>query len=150
MIFWMVNPTRAYFLVNSSATLEDGTFSLQQGAPFTATGLNAQAAFFMDGFDLAFKDRVGTFTPNGSGALTWSHQADSFDPNAGAILSSFSSTGTYQLSSNGRATVTIHNLLDTNVDSSMVFYLSANNTGYMVQEDQGFNIGGAFTVQTGP
>jgi hypothetical protein len=150
-IFWMVNGTRAYFLVNSSATLEDGTFSLQQGAPFTGTGLNAQSAFFMDGFDIAFKDRVGTFTPNGSGTLTWSHQADSFDRNSGiGLLSSFSTTGTYQLDSNGRATVTIHDLLGNNVDSSMVFYLGSNNTGFVVQEDQGFNIGGAFTIQTGP
>ncbi|MFY9559440.1 MAG: hypothetical protein WAQ52_04330 [Terriglobales bacterium] len=149
-IFWMVSGTRAYFLVNSSATLEDGTLSQQQGAPFTNTGLNAQAALVMDGFDLAFKDRVGTITPNGSGTFNWSQQANSFDAGVGVgTLSSFSTTGTYQLNSNGRVTATVNGLLGNNANSSMVFYLVSNNTGYMVEEDQGFDIGGAFTKQTG-
>ena len=150
-IFWMVSGTRAYFLVNSSATLEDGTFSQQQGAPFANTALNAQAAMFMDGFDLAFKDRVGTMTPNGSGTLSWSQQANSFDAGVGlGTLSSFSTTGTYQVNSNGRATATVNGLLGNGTNSDMVFYLVSNNTGFMVEEDQGFDVGGAFTKQTGP
>ena len=150
-IFWMVSGTSAYFLVNSTTTLEDGTFSLQQGAPFTNTGLNTQAAMFMDGFDLAFKDRVGTMTPNGSGTFKWNQEANSFDPVAGiGTLSSFSTTGTYQLSSNGRATATVNSLLGNGNNSSMVFYLVSSNTGFMVEEDQGFDVGGAFTKQTGP
>ena len=150
-IFWMVSGTRAYFLVNSSTTLEDGTFSQQQGVPFTNAGLNAQAAMFMDGFDLAFKDRVGTMTPNGSGTLSWSQQANSFDAGVGlGTLSSFSTTGTYQVNSNGRATATVNGLLGNGTNSDMVFYLVSNNTGFMVEEDQGFDVGGAFTKQTGP
>ena len=150
-IFWMVDGTRAYFLVNSSAALEDGTFSMQQGAPFANAALNKQSALFMDGFDVAFKDRVGTITPDGNGAFNWSHQANSFDPpSQTGILSSFSTNGTYQLDANGRATVTVNGLLGGGNNSSMVFYLVSNNTGYMVQEDTGFDIGGAFTIQTGP
>jgi hypothetical protein len=149
-IFWMVSGTRAYFLVNSTSTLEDGTFSLQQGAPFTNTGLNAQAAMFMDGFDLAFKDRVGTIVPDGNGNFKWSQQANSFDANAGAgTLSSFSTTGTNQVAANGRSTVTVNGLIN-GANSSMVFYLTSNNTGFMVEEDQGFDVGGAFTKQIGP
>jgi hypothetical protein len=32
----------------------------------------------------------------------------------------------------------------------MIFYLISNNTGFMVEEDQGFDVGGAFTKQIGP
>ena len=150
-IFWMVNPTRAYFLVNSSSGLEDGTFTKQQGAPFTNASLNKQAALFMDGFDVAFKDRVGTLEPDGNGNFTWHHQALSYDSNVvinPGVGSSFSTTGTYQVGSNGRVTATVKGLI--NGDSSMVFYLTSPNAGYMLQEDQGFDIGGAFTQQVGP
>ena len=149
-IFWMVSGTRAYFLVNSSSTLEDGTFVLQQGAPFTNAALNAQTAMFMDGFDLAFKDRVGTIVPDGNGNFKWSQQANSFDPNTGiGTPTSFSTTGTNQVGTNGRATVTVNSLIN-GANSNMVYYLSSNNTGFMVEEDQGFDVGGAFTKQIGP
>src|SRR5208337_3084010 len=32
-IFWMLNGSYAYFLADNTAAVEDGTFSLQQGAP---------------------------------------------------------------------------------------------------------------------
>ena len=137
-IFWMVNGTRAYFLADSTLAVEDGTFSLQQGAPFTA--LTSQAAFVMDGFDVAFKDRVGLFKPT-SGGFNWNQAANSFDANSGiGNPSTLPTSGTYQVSSNGRVTVTVNN-----VDNSLVFYLSSANTGFMVQEDA--DIGGAFTQQ---
>jgi hypothetical protein len=139
-IFWSLNGTRAYFLANSTLAVEDGTFSLQQGAPFAA--LTSQAAFFMDGFDTAFKDRVGLFKPT-SGGFNWNQAANSFDTSIFppvATLTSSATNGTYQVSSNGRVTVTVNN-----VDNSIVFYLSSANTGFMVQEDA--DIGGAFTQQ---
>ncbi len=137
-IFWMVNGTRAYFLANNTAAVEDGTFSLQQGAPFTA--LSSQAAFVMDGFDVAFKDRVGLFKPT-SGGFNWNQETNSFDPIAGiGSPSALPTSGTYQVSSNGRVTVTVNN-----VTSSLVFYLSSANTGFMVQEDA--DIGGSFAQQ---
>jgi hypothetical protein len=139
-IFWMVNEARAYFLANSTAAIEDGTFSVQQGAPFTA--LTSQAAFFMDGFDVAYKDRVGAFKPT-SGGFNWNQAANSFDTSIfppAATLTSLPTNGSYQVSSNGRVTVTVNN-----VDNSIVFYLSSANTGFMVQEDA--DIGGAFTQQ---
>jgi hypothetical protein len=137
-IFWMVNGTRAYFLANETAAVEDGTFSLQQGAPFSA--LSSQAAFVMDGFDVAFKDRVGLFKPT-SGGFNWNQAANSFDAIAGVgTPSARGTTGAYQVSSNGRVTVTVNN-----VTPSLVFYLSSANTGFMVQEDA--DIGGSFTQQ---
>jgi hypothetical protein len=136
-IFWTLNGTRAYFLVNSTLAVEDGTFSQQQGAPFTA--LSSQAAFVMDGFDVSYKDRVGAFKPTSSG-FNWNQAANSFDVNLGGNPSALGTTGTYQVSSNGRVTVSVNN-----VTPSLVFYLSSANTGFMVQEDA--DIGGSFSQQ---
>jgi hypothetical protein len=144
-IFWMVGGTRAYFLANNTAAVEDGTLSLQQGAPFTA--LSSQAAFVMDGFDIAFKDRVGLFKPT-SGGFNWNQAANSFDPvQEIGTLTATSTSGTYTVTSNGRVAVAV-----TGVTTSAVFYLSSANTGFMVQEDTnslgGINdIGGSFTQQ---
>lgn len=139
--FWMVSPTRAYFLANETAAVEDGTFSLQTGAPFTA--LSNQSAFFMDGFDTAYKDRVGLFKATTAGAFNWNQAANSFDTSVFppvATLSSSGTNGTYQIASNGRVTVSVNG-----VTSSLVFYLSSANTGFMVQEDA--DIGGSFSQQ---
>jgi hypothetical protein len=149
-VFWIVNPSRAFLLVNSNAGVEDGTMAKQQGAPFSNVSLNKQTAFFMDGFDLTFKDRVGTITPDGNGNFKWSQQANSFDPaSETGFPSSFSTTGTNQVGSNGRVTVTVNGLLNPG-NSSLVLYMVTNNTGFVVAEDPGFDLGGAFTVQTGP
>jgi hypothetical protein len=147
-VFWMVSPTRAYLLVNTSGAIEDGTFSQQQGAPFSNSSWSNQSAFFMDGFDLAFKDRVGVINPN-NGSFGWIQQAESFDVIQGGLGSGLSTTGTYQVSANGRVVVTVNGLLNPG-NSNMVFYLISNSSGFMVQEDQGFDIGGAFSQQTGP
>jgi hypothetical protein len=134
-IFWMVNNTRAYLLVNSTAAVEDGTFSLQTGGPFTA--LTAQAAFNMDGFDTTDKDRIGVFEPTGTG-FKWNQEANAFS-GVSAVLT-LGTTGTYQVGSNGRVAVVVNG-----VTNSLVFYLSSPNTGFMVQEDA--NIGGVFSQQ---
>ena len=141
-VFWMVNGTSAYFLAlhtTSAGTIEDGTFSQQTGGPFTA--LTSPAAFVMDGFDVAYKDRVGAFKPTAT-SFNWNQAANSFDPTVsnGGLPSAIGTNGTYQVSSNGRATVTVNN-----VDNAIVFYLSSANSGFMVQEDA--DIGGAFSQQ---
>ena len=140
-VFWMLEPTRAYVLINNSGAIEDGSFTRQQGAPFSNSSLGSQAAFVMDGFDTAFKDRSGVITPNGTGTFAWNQQANSFDVILGGFPSSSTTNGTYQVSSNGRVTAAV-----SNVTNSVVFYLSSNNSGYMVQED-GSDIGGAFATQ---
>ena len=137
-IFWMVNGTSAYFLADSATAVEDGTFSLQQGAPFSAIG--SQAAFVMDGFDTTYKDRVGAFQPTSSG-FNWNQAANAFDSTTGiGTLTSTGTNGTAQVSSNGRVAVTVNG-----VTSSLVFYLSGPGSGFMVQEDA--DIGGAFSQQ---
>jgi hypothetical protein len=147
-VMYLVSPSRALFLVNDSSNVEDGTLDKQSGT-FSNSSLNGQAAFFMDGIDevqALFKDRVGTLTPNGSGALSTNYVSSFFDPNAavgGSQVNAFS--GTYAVTSNGRATAQFSGFTN-----NMVFYLSSTNTGYFLQADSGIDIGGAFTKQTGP
>jgi hypothetical protein len=101
----------------------------------------------MDGFDVAFKDRVGLFKPT-SGGFNWNQAANSFDPvQEIGTLTATATNGTYQVSSNGRVDVVVNG-----VTTSVVFYLSSADTGFMVQEDTnslgGVNdIGGSFAQQ---
>jgi hypothetical protein len=147
-VMYMVSPSRALFLVNDSTNVEDGTLDKQTGT-FSNSSMNGQSAFFMDGIDegqLLFKDRVGTLTPNGSGALSTDYRTSFFDPNAALGGSQdFAFSGNYAVSGNGRATAQF-----TGFTNNMVFYLSSANSGYFLQADTGIDMGGAFTKQTGP
>jgi hypothetical protein len=139
-IFWMVNSSRAYFLVDSGTAVEDGIYTLQTG-----TTLTSQAAFTMDGIDTGgIKNRVGIFSPSGSGILRWNQESNSFLPSAGSgQVTTLGTTATYQVSANGRVTVVVNNV--TSGTPGMVFYLSSPNTGFMVEEDS--NVGGSFVQQ---
>lgn len=147
-VMFLVSPSRALFLVNDPTNVEDGTVDKQSGA-FSNGSLNGQAALFMDGLDevnVLFKDRVGTLTPNGSGTLSTNYRTSFFDPNhAVGGNQDFAFSGTYAVSPNGRATAQI-----TGFTNNMVYYLSSTNTGYFLQADQGIDMGGALTQQTGP
>jgi hypothetical protein len=139
-VFWMASPTNAYFLNNSSLAVEDGTFSQQSG---TVSALSSQAAFVMDGYPGSLGDQVGDFLATSSTAFNWNEQANLAGDGAAAI----GTNGSYTISSNGRVEVTVNNF---NPASSLVFYLSSPNTGYMVEVDGSGDIGGAFTQQTSP
>jgi hypothetical protein len=147
-IFWMVSPSKAYFLVNNSVAVEDGTIQQQSGGSFTNANMTNQAAFVMDGFDTGFKDRVGPFLPDGGGNLKWNQQANLFTlDNTGTgvgVGSTLATSGTYQVGTNGRVTSSV-----SNVSGNLVFYLISNGNGYMVQEDPTFDIGGQFSAQSG-
>ena len=139
-IFWMVSPTKAYFLVNSSSAVEDGVFNLQTGGPFSNSSLSGQAALVMDGTDTTYKDRTGVFQPTSGGGLKWKQTANAFDPVAGGLITETGTNGSATVDASGRATVTV-----SGVTGSLVFYLISPNNGVMVQEDA--DIGGAFSQQ---
>lgn len=138
-IFWMVNGSNAYFLADNTLAVEDGTFSRQTGAPFSA--LSGHVAFTMDGVDGGgFKDRVGDFSVVSNG-FNWNQVANSFNPSTGfGTVTLLGTNGTDTVGSNGRVAVTVNG-----VTPSLVFYLNAPNSGFMVQEDA--NIGGVFSQQ---
>src|SRR5260370_14523568 len=95
-MFWMGVGTRPTSLATNTAAVEDGTFSQQTGGPFTA--LSSQAAFVMDGFDIAYKDRVGVFKPTTSG-FNWNQAANSFSASQGVLLTATPNNRTYPVSS---------------------------------------------------
>jgi len=135
-IFWVVNGTSAYYITDNTAAAEDGSFSLQSGAPFSA--LTSQAAFVIDGFPSVppgQADQVGAFEPTSSTAFNWKEQA-----NQAGGLTAIGTNGTYTVSANGRVAVTVNG-----ITPSLIFYLSSANTGFMVEED--WNDGGVFALQ---
>ena len=142
-IFWMVSPARAFFLTNDSTKVEDGTLDQQKGS-FSNSTLSGQYGFVMDGFDLNagnFVDRVGWISGDGSGNLKWNEVVnDSGTAQQPGIL-----TGTYAVSSNGRATATVTNLSINSND--LVFYLVSGSTGYILQNDPGIEIVGNMAAQ---
>jgi hypothetical protein len=143
--FWMVNPSRGFFLItDDSNAVEDGTLDLQSGT-FTNATMNGQFAFMMDGFDTTqLLDRLGTLTWDGTSKLTLNEVANSTLNNAGAISPGVL-TGSYSVSSNGRAVGTINNLSVTNND--LVFYLISGSDAYILQNDTGVQINGMISLQ---
>jgi hypothetical protein len=150
-VMWLVSSSRAYFLVNDPVNVEDGTLDKQTGSGFSNSSMNAQYAFVMDGYDnnaqLPYRDRVGTWIPNGSGSVATNYVASGFLPSSPPLGSAtFNNlSGTYTVAASGRATASVNSL-----SSGLILYLVSNNSGYMLQTDSGVDIGGAFTVQTGP
>ncbi|HEX7422542.1 MAG TPA: hypothetical protein VF311_01455 [Terriglobales bacterium] len=147
-VMYLVSPSRAYFLVNDPINVEDGTLDRQTGSPFSNGSMKGQYAFVMDGFDATaqfpYRDRVGTWTPNGSGSVSTSYRASGFNPSFPPTGSFSDNTlsGTYSTGSSGRTTSAING-----VSSNLILYMGSNNSGYILQADTGVDIGGAFVVQ---
>ncbi len=140
---WLVSPARAFFLINDSSKVEDGTLDLQSGT-FSNSTMNGQFAFVMDGFDPNPKDRVGTLQWDGNGKLTLNEFV-----NAAGVTNIFVLPGTYSVSSNGRTTGSVSNL-----SSNLVFYLisgSPTNTNapnaYILQNDINVEVNGTMSKQ---
>jgi hypothetical protein len=142
---WMVSAARGFFLItNDTNAVEDGTLDLQSGS-FTNATLNGQFAFMMDGFDTTqLLDRLGTLTWDGTSKLTLNEVANSSATGQGAISPGVL-TGSYSVSSNGRAVGTINNLSLTNND--LVFYLISGSDAYLLQNDSGVQINGMISLQ---
>jgi hypothetical protein len=142
--FWMVSPSRAFFITNDSNKVERGTVDLQSGSFSNAT-LNGQYAFVMDGFDLnltnPFIDRVGWIQWNGAGTLTWNE----FVNNSGSTNTSGALAGTYAVGNNGRATASVTGLSYNAND--IVIYLTSGTGGYMLENDAGVEINGQMSQQ---
>jgi hypothetical protein len=138
-IFWMVSPTRAYTLTNTTAEIEDGTVDQQQATSFNNASLNAQYAFVMDGFDSNSKDRVGTMLFDGNGNMTVRQFA-----NAGGFSSQATLAANYQAvsSGNGRVLVAIDQ-----ISNNVVLYMVSTNEAYILQNDPGIGISGAMSKQ---
>ena len=138
-VLWMVSRSRAFFLVNDSSRVEDGTVDLQQGTSFSNSSLNGQFAFVMDGFDSqSLVDRTGTLQADGNGNLNLNEVLN----RAGTISLPGFLPGTYTVSANGRVAGSV-----TNLSSNLVFYMISGNSGYLLQNDPGTEIAGTMGHQ---
>jgi hypothetical protein len=144
-IFWMVSPSRAYFLVNDVDKVEEGTIDLQQINTFVNSDLKGQYALVMDGNTQGtLLTRSGTFIPDGNGNLTLNEEANSLSSLPGNI-NDVVLTGSYAMSGNGRATASINTL-----SSNLVLYMVSSGQAYILQNDAGTEISGQVTLQTSP
>ena len=138
-IFWMVSPSRAFFITNDPSKVEDGTVDLQQAITFSNSTMKGQFAVLMDGFDpFNFVDRVGTLQWDGAGNLT----LNEFINRSGTTQTSGFITGTYSVASNGRASGAISGL-----SNNLVFYLISGSDEYILQNDSGTEIDGVMGKQ---
>jgi len=149
--YWMVSPSRAFFLTDDTSKVEDGTADQQQGS-FSNSSLNGQYAFSMDGLEFTSNGtvaltRVGWIIGNGSGTLTWNETANSGQPGSppATLNQPGNLSGTYSVASNGRTTATVNNLSINSND--IVFYLVSSSKAYMLQNDTGVEIVGTMAAQ---
>jgi len=145
-ILWLVNPSRAFLLVDDSTKVEDGTVDLQQNTSFVTTDLSQQATMLMEGITSTnYLTRVGTFIPDGKGNLTVNEVANAFTTSQGATISSPSLPGgSFSVDPAGRVTATIN--ASPNID--VVLYLISPNQGYILQADTGVQVSGQIQLQT--
>jgi len=145
-IFWMVNPSRAFFLNNDSTVIEDGTADLQTASSFAASSLKGQFALVMDGIGgigltPEILARVGTLQFDGSSKLVLIELANASGFGSGA-QSPGALSGTYSVSSNGRVTGTLGGST-----LNFVLYGVSGSNAYALQTDVGTNTSGTVELQ---
>jgi hypothetical protein len=140
-VFWMVSPSRAFFLNNSASSLEDGTADLQTTNGFSAATFKGQFAVGMDGLDLVnnqLLSRVGALQLDGSSKAIFSEDASS----SGGGVNQQQLTGSYSATSNGRVVINLNsNTLD------LVMYAVSGSQAYVMQQDGGFVTSGTMLLQ---
>jgi hypothetical protein len=140
-IFWMVNPSRAFFLNSNSTVIEDGTADLQTASTFSASALKGQFALVMDGITPQALARVGTLQFDGSSKLVLIELANDAGSGSGA-QSPGALSGTYSVASNGRVTGTLNGS-----SLNLVMYVVSGSNAYALQTDVGTNTSGTVELQ---
>ena len=152
-VFWMVSNSRAYFLINSNAKVEDGTLDMQTQNTFATTDFKSQFgyAMVMDGYlaSSGFLTRLGTLYPDGNGNLALNEEVNSlpFPPGSlpGSVNDPPTLQGTYQVATTGRITGVINTL-----SSNLVGYMVSPGQVYWLQNDPSVEVSGQLTLQTSP
>jgi hypothetical protein len=149
-VFWMVSPSRAFFLISSASDVEDGTADLQTVNSFSTSTMKGQYAMVMDGveFDqfnnVSDLSRIGALNFDGSGRLTLAELANlggngAQPPQGGGL------TGNYQVDSTGRITGTLNN--SGNFPLDLVMYAVSGSDAYVLQTDSGTGTSGTVSLQ---
>ena len=149
-IFWMVSPSRAFFVNAGTASVEEGTADLQQAPPMTPASLTQQYSLAMDGVDTGALDqtpellsRVGTLQFNGTGKLTLNEVSNGSFFGSGA-QSPGVMNGTYSVGSNGRIVGSTNN---SNGGISFVMYAASPSQAYVLQTDRSLITSGMMQLQ---
>ena len=145
-VYWLISPTKAYFLVNDPNKAAEGTADLQTASSFSNATVNGQFAYLNNGVQLVggtisnTVDRVATLQWDGSGGLI----LNEFINLTGTTSVPGFLSGSYSVSSNGRTTARING--STN-DINLVFYLISGGQGYVLQTDVGNEVDGVTQLQ---
>ena len=145
-VFWIVSPSRAFFLINSGTKVEDGTADLQTVNSFSTSTMNGQFAMVMDGVAAADLARIGPMNFNGAGRLTLAELVNDFStgngaqpPNGGGL------TGSYQVdSSTGRIVGALSN---SGGGLDLAMYAISGSDAYVLQTDTGTVTSGTVSLQ---
>ena len=144
-IAWMIDSSRALFLMNVPGLAEDGRLSQQQGGPFSASSLNGNYSFLMFGYDQQSPieiDRVGTMAFDGSSTVTLTNY---FVNRGGSRSQTQSSAGNYSVSPNGRLSASING-----ISNALVVYLNSSGAGDLILGDTGDEVSGSIAMVPTP
>jgi len=144
-VYWMVSPSRAFFLFESIGSAEDGTLDLQTTSSFSNSTMKGQFALGMDGIDTTPEgvSRIGTYQFNGSGRSTVVEIVNDSLSQSGAT-SPGTLAGTYGVTPGGRITTTVSN---GGGALNLVMYAASGSRAYALQADQGTNTSGTVELQ---
>ena len=146
-IFWMVNPSRAFFVNVNGSAVEDGSADLQTSASFSNSSLNGQYGLVMDGDDLTLfpslggLSRVGLLQFDGAGGVVLTELANDSFTGSGATNPGTLS-GIYQVSGNGLIQATFNG-----GSLNLIGYAVSNSQIYMLQVDAGTSTSGTAELQ---
>ena len=153
-VFWMVSPSRAFFLMNSANKVEDGTADLQTVNSFSASTMSGQFAMVMGGVDLTNINvgftqdltRIGPMNFNGSGKLTLAELINASGTGQGAQPPQGGGlTGSYQVdSSTGRIVGTLSN---SGGGLDLIMYPISGSEAYVLQPDSALVTSGTVNLQ---
>ncbi len=143
--FWMVSPSRAFFLNVSTNSAEDGTADLQTTSSFANSSFTGQSGMVMDGMDVVnvspeTRSRIAVVQFNGSGKLTLNESVNSTFQGS----STQSLAGTYSASTNGRITGSLANSTGA---LNLVMYAVSPSQAYVLQTDSGAFTSGTLQLQ---
>jgi hypothetical protein len=145
-IYWLISPTRAYFLKNDADQAAEASVVAQTATSFSTSTLNGQFGFFEDGQNLngfVTVDRVGTLQWDGKGNLT----LNEFVNLGGATNTPGFLDGNYTINSNegGRATGAITGGSN---PVNWTFYIISNTDAYLIGTNSGGQTSGAISLQS--
>lgn len=146
-VFWLVSPSRAFFLDENSGAIEDGTADLQTGSGFSASAIKGQYALIMDGTDFINGQevaRIGTLQFDGSSGITLVELVND-SLSGGGAQSPGALSGHYQVGGSGRITTQISG--NNGGGPDLVMYAISSSQAYAMQIDAGENTSGVIQLQ---